>query len=385
MTEDKLFDYSKNTLDELQQVYRDINREKYPERFQKVVKEIEKRKTQGEGDQIEKKIRTYKPFIRRFGSFFIDTLLIGIIGQLISAGFMEELMALGNKGPFIGLVILILYFGIGNSALFNGQTIGKFLLGIQVVNLKGEKISVQKSILRSLIYIVPYIFNGWGLDLGKGALAVIFWSIIGAWLFSFTVALILFFVGNWKVGRLFHDVLFSTKVLLIGNDIAPNLKTEKVLSILSLTALLVLFIVFSFKSFCSERPASLTPIGTFYEQIQKTFPDLRFRVNLTHVNTNEQINVLAVRAFPFKPLSENQLAHQANAIAKETIIAFDDINAIDFLSISIVQGFNIGIASRSKSSSERWAIGKWREKLNLEGDFEQGKDKKIPFMPSLFK
>lgn len=64
---------------------------------------------------------------------------------------------------------------------------------------------------------------------------------------------------------------------------------------------------------------------------------------------------------------------------------FQEIAEVDILCIGITEGFDIGIAKRHLTSWERWPVGKWRKKLEIKGDLEQGENKKLPFLPSMLK
>jgi hypothetical protein len=129
----------------------------------------------GNETSIMEKTASGKPLIRHFFAFIVDGTVLGIIGQILITGFTPLIQSLGSKGRFVGLIFSILYFGLGNSSLFKGKTIGKYLLKIEVRDLTGEYIYIPRSMLRSLIYIVPFIFNQWALDLGNSILAQMYW------------------------------------------------------------------------------------------------------------------------------------------------------------------------------------------------------------------
>ena len=64
---------------------------------------------------------------RRFFAFLIDSLIIGLIGRLSGLVFGDFYAQLGNSGLLIGAIIVLLYFGICNSKITNGKTLGKKL------------------------------------------------------------------------------------------------------------------------------------------------------------------------------------------------------------------------------------------------------------------
>jgi len=75
---------------------------------------------------------------RRVVAFFIDILILGGVGVLLGMFLSEQFVSLGGWGRADGFAIAALYFGVLNSSIANGQTAGKRLLGIQVVDKNGQ-------------------------------------------------------------------------------------------------------------------------------------------------------------------------------------------------------------------------------------------------------
>src|SRR6187455_1232356 len=86
-------------------------------------------------------IFTFPPiagFWRRFFAWCIDLLLLGVIGQVIAVAFSSFLFSIGPYGRPIGLLFLIPYFGIMNSRIGGGQTVGKRWMQIAVRNREND-------------------------------------------------------------------------------------------------------------------------------------------------------------------------------------------------------------------------------------------------------
>lgn len=99
-------------------------------------------------------------FWRRVGALFIDTLILGLVGFLLGLVFESTFVEIGGWGRLTGFVIALAYFGLMNSKLFNGQTIGKRLLNIRVVDANNQTIPLVKSVLRYIILAAPFFLNG---------------------------------------------------------------------------------------------------------------------------------------------------------------------------------------------------------------------------------
>ena len=72
-------------------------------------------------------------FWRRGAALMIDWLILGLPMLLLGLLMFRWLAGLGQTGRLIGFVVALLYFGLSNSRLSGGQTIGKRLQGIRVV------------------------------------------------------------------------------------------------------------------------------------------------------------------------------------------------------------------------------------------------------------
>jgi len=63
-------------------------------------------------------------------------------------------------GRLIGFVIALLYFGAMNSKLFKGQTLGKKILNLRVVDSSNYPITLGRSIFRYIVLATPFLLNG---------------------------------------------------------------------------------------------------------------------------------------------------------------------------------------------------------------------------------
>ena len=98
-------------------------------------------------------------FWRRIGAFSIDMLFLGVSGYGVGIFFEEQFVQLGGWGRLAGFFVALFYFGIFNSKLCRGQTIGKILFDIRVVNGENQTISVLRAYARYSILGVPFFLN----------------------------------------------------------------------------------------------------------------------------------------------------------------------------------------------------------------------------------
>ena len=88
----------------------------------------------------------------RFLALLIDSVIIGVVGGLLSLPFHN---ATGVLGGSIGILTL-LYFIVMEAT--RGATLGKMALGLRVVKTDGSPISWSESIIRNLLRIIDGLF-----------------------------------------------------------------------------------------------------------------------------------------------------------------------------------------------------------------------------------
>jgi uncharacterized RDD family membrane protein YckC len=99
-------------------------------------------------------------FWTRLGALVIDGLLLGLFGLVLGHFFSDQFAQMGSWGRLVGFGIGLIYFGVMNSALLGGQTVGKKLLRIRVVDDKNNTIPLFRSMLRYIVFILPLTLNG---------------------------------------------------------------------------------------------------------------------------------------------------------------------------------------------------------------------------------
>jgi uncharacterized RDD family membrane protein YckC len=141
------------------------------------------------------------PLLRRLGAVGLDYLVVSaylvvlvLIGLAVSGnpGLADALFGGPLIGELVGFIVLTLpvtlYFGLSEASP-RGATIGKRGLGLRVVTLEGERLSVGRSLVRSATKFLPwelahaavwqFAFAGPDDQLLPTMLLVASWSIVG--------------------------------------------------------------------------------------------------------------------------------------------------------------------------------------------------------------
>ncbi|MEM7430412.1 MAG: RDD family protein [Pseudomonadota bacterium] len=155
-------------------------------------------------------------FWRRIGAFLVDTLVLGIVGFSLGLFLEEQFVRLAGFGELVGFVIASMYFGILNSKIGIGQTLGKQLLKIRVVDAAGECISLPRSIARYSILGVPFFVNG---SMLSASLTGPFWhALLSLVIFGGAFSIVYLYVFNRATRQSLHDLIVGTYVVYEAVD-----------------------------------------------------------------------------------------------------------------------------------------------------------------------
>jgi uncharacterized RDD family membrane protein YckC len=156
---------------------------------------------------------------RRPLALALDVLTLALVGIPLGIVFFEPLSRLGPWGRGVGFVIALLYFGILNSRLGGGQTVGKRILGDRVVGSTGSPLTLSRSILRYLVLGVPWCIEGLALPTSRIPPPATVTLSVFVCCVDFTVIYLYFF--NRPSRRSLHDLLSSSMVVRARAATAP--------------------------------------------------------------------------------------------------------------------------------------------------------------------
>lgn len=214
-------------------------------------------------------------FWRRTGANVVDVCLLGVIGACLGLLWFDQLAALGRMGRVVGLTIALMYFGILNSRIGQGQTLGKRLLKIRVTDDTGAPIGLHRSVFRATILLVPFALNGTALPPGPYEQFIgIALSIL---IFGLGAANAYLYCCNRRTGQALHDLAVGTFVRTAENDSdihaemwKPHLAIAAVLSAIVLGVVLL--------PYRSVSPDLLPPLAEARRLAQLVVPDAHISV-----------------------------------------------------------------------------------------------------------
>ena len=158
--------------------------------------------------------RSIGPLWRRVLAFVVDGLILYAVGRLVGFAFFGRLSQLGPSALLLGFCLALAYFAILESDIGDGQTLGKRLLRLRVVNAQGSLIKWERSAARYTVFALPYFLVGLRFHIEPTY-----------WIIPFLVPFIAFGIGgstfyllvfNRRTRQGLHDVAMGTYVVESG-------------------------------------------------------------------------------------------------------------------------------------------------------------------------
>lgn len=306
---------------------------------------------------------TISKFWPRIGALLVDFIFMGILGMILGMIFEDFFVSIGNQGLMCGLIIALIYFSIGNSEISNGQTIGKKVVKIKTIDLSGNTISINKSLLRSLILFAPYFLMNYPIP-GVNELAVL--NVYKASiLISLLIGIIILYIANKSTRQSLHDLLLGTYVVNVEESETvvkpqPNSKLGIYL-FLGFTTILLSFTTYSLANKDSVLNDFNDVIGEI-SQIDGVIGVGATRNTTTFYSDEKSITesysiLLQVQELP------NSSDFEQSKIVKDAVkILFrvkPDVKDLDGIIIRLNRGFNLGIAKKNNSYSLSKSPNEW--------------------------
>lgn len=300
-------------------------------------------------------------FWRRFAAFLIDSIILGIVGLLPGMFAFDFLAGLGGWGRLVGFTIGILYFGILNSSIGQGQTLGKRLVKVRVVDTAGKTIGIGQSLLRYTALSTAFFLNGVMMPADYQT---------GWWMFLF--ALLVFGLGssvvylaifNRRTRQSVHDLVTGTYVIHVPGQPTPVNSIWRghfvVLGVLGLmlTVLMVLM----------PKLSQLGPIPRLLEA-QKAIQ----ATGIAHTSSvvigkhweftaGKQDDFSYLQAYVVLRKRPRDFDVVAKKIGKVMLQNYPEVNDRDVIIVNLVYGYDIGIATAWTRRNFRNLRSDWSE------------------------
>lgn len=295
-------------------------------------------------------------FWRRAIAFTLDILGFGVLG--IVAGFVlfDPLANLGAWGRLLGFSIALVYFAVLDSRLGQGQTLGKRVMRIHVIDKSGQHIPVGKAAARYAVLAAPVFLNG--LAVPVTAVPTVLSYLISFIIFGLGGALVYLFVFNRRTRQSVHDLAVGTYVARVAHDGAVSVSMWKPhLLITAGWLVLVMLGGVAATLLAQSLPPGMTETIEAIDETGKVHTASCFIGKSW--GTGGETTYVNVRAVLKRPATDEAALTQE--MAEIVLAEFPEASKVDYVDITLVRGFDIGFASGWKSTGRYMPPAEWRE------------------------
>lgn len=302
-------------------------------------------------------------FWRRLLAFLLDSFLLGIIGAIIGTAFFNTLVRIGPWARGVGFCIALCYFGLFDSSIGLGGTIGKRLLRLRVVDQQGGLLSLEDAILRFMVCAIPFFANGLSLPLSRTPWLVT--ALLGVLIFGGGTANLYLLTFNRPMRQGLHDLSVNSYVVMNESEgpvvSKPFWKTHWAI----IATLVVLF--GAVPSLILPRvlrkgafPQMMADV-TLIERIDGVQSAGVHETSMFHFGDSASAKFLSINIqWTGEPGDEEEIADQ---VAKVIIQNDRNIQNYAKLSVSITRGYDLGIGSRWTSRAFAYSPNEWRMRV----------------------
>lgn len=313
-------------------------------------------------------------FWRRLAAFLIDGAILSVPALLLGLALFRSAAALGQAGRLIGFAVALLYFGLLDSRLGGGQTLGKRLLRIRVEDRAGNALSPTCAVLRFLIIAIPYFLNGLWLDVDTASFR---WPeyLLG------TLLIFVVFGGGGAIGYLFvfnrrtrqslHDLAVDSFVVRGAPAVIPPGLSMPRLHMIVVGCWLSLALIAPGVGIWVVRQSDLTERLQPLVELQTA---IRAQNGIRHVSVTAGITTIAMIRGGTSTTSFLQVQAQqdvwrdapdivATSIAGTVLEHHPDLLGREVLVVQVQRGFDLGIAYWRRTYRDALGAAAWQVKL----------------------
>ena len=300
-------------------------------------------------------------FWARLGAFFVDGLILGAVGVVAGFFLEEQFVQLGPWGRLLGFAIALPYFGTLNSRLAGGQTLGKRLLKIKVVASDGTSLSAPRAFVRFLPLGVPWFVNN--AQFCESVMLSAWMYVLSVAIFGIGLSVVYLYLFNRRSRQSLHD-------LIVGSYVVSSQATGAVTAPapwrahLAVCGVLILGAAaaphFAKNLAVSEPFASLMDV---YRQVSSQPWVVSAKVNKgqayfsSSAKSEHTTTYLNITAYTRDPDVAN--AERAKQLARLALSTDNAAKALDVIQVTLVYGYDIGIASSWRSQNHAHSPAEW--------------------------
>lgn len=293
---------------------------------------------------------------RRLGAFMADVFLLGLVGIIAGYFLFDMLVDLGGWGRALGFLVALAYFATLNSRIGNGQTLGKRLLHVKVVGADGAPLPFSRAALRFAVLGIAWFINGAWFSAGVLESAWIYPLAVAVFGVGLSVAYL--FLFNRPTRQSLHDLAVSSYVVRSESQAPLAAAPLRHVHVVIVTLLMVAAAAAPYfvGRLVGKEPfaALLVVYRTIGAQPEVLHAEVNKGWSATSGGKSTYLHVVAY-------LSEPNVDDAAKAarLAKLSLEKDPSAMQVDVLQVTLIYGYDIGIASAQRSQSYAHAPAEW--------------------------
>jgi len=342
-------DYSKYTIEQLNECLIGIDKEKYPDNYQSLLDEISKREI-GSDKNNANQIKIVKfHFVRRIFALVLDMLFLAIVGVVVINLFRQTISEIGSLARIIGYVIAGAYFVLLESRIGKGHTIGQFILKIRVVNDDQSYLSISQSVFRFNVAFFFYFLDGMFIDFFSGLSKTL--SIINS-AYICIIILNVYSLATTKFKFTLTDLI--TKTQINGKNSPPRIRNS-IWAPHYYIQIVISLAIMAYTIIPTKNPISkLQGLDDAYSALVKFTKSNNIQVSdnlTTFASTDGSKTVHTYMVTLINPRETNADSVYAKKIAKIAFETDKSARQSDKIAVNVTQSVSIGIYTQNNNSS----------------------------------
>ena len=301
-------------------------------------------------------------FWRRLTAFLIDTTILGAIGMALGMLLAEQFVAIGSWGRLVGFCIAWTYFGILNSRLGGGQTLGKRILGIKVINRGGYTLSVRRAFIRFLPLGAVWFLNGaaWPASLTEP------WTVyvLSVAVFGVGACIVGLFLINRTSRQSIHDIAVASFVVRSPEPthVPGQIQSSRRLNMTVCGFLLLCSLGLAYYGQQFSNKQALAHLKSLHDALTSTTWVRRAEVFdgesivTSESGTNSRKSYLSIDAYI---ADADHDSARLEYLARLAFSVYPDAKNFDAIHVSLRYGYDIGIASSWKTKRASYSPAEW--------------------------
>lgn len=300
-------------------------------------------------------------FWRRIFAFLIDAAILGLSGYSLGLLFFDLFSQLAGWGRLLGFLITLVYFGVLNSTVGNGKTIGKRLAGIKVQDADGGTISLNRSCLRFTILAAPFFL--YGAFIPTSIAITPLGLMISLIIFGLGGTIVYLYTFNRQSRQSLHDLITKTYVVAADFPLKTQVPSIWKWHLLPVAIWLLAVAVFTtIVTSAVNREGLLSKLITVQKSLEES-GNVRVANILMGKNDVKGKGAKYCRATAVLRNRPRDFNEPIAEIAAIMLQKCPNIMNQDLISITVMYGYDIGIAQSWEKHSAQHSPSEWNKKL----------------------